>query len=316
MPPDTRTELEKTVDKSFPQSPGLWKPDRELKDTTSKFDDKTAREGAREIWNTNWRKELQGWEGAKEREAAFAARREAPAELGTGYLSFSRVAELDNMDLDLTSGLSSRGEGVAEEAKGVGGGGARGAGAKRQVWASTRGEGQKWKRSGRFTTAGVRATAEAIEKGEKGQTEEEVAAAIERDRAASAQAYERTKTQLLLSTVATAALGGWTCYQAYGKDAAVSWGIGAVGAVLYVRLLSRSADAVASEDEGAQLGGAASQPRILIPVFLVLFASKGHDKFLGTTGVDVNILALMAGFFSYKVSSFLQVVGAVVAGED
>merc|ERR1712078_505261 len=100
LPPDTRTELEKTVDKSFPQSPGLWKPDRE---------------GAREIWNTNWRKELQGWEGAKEREAAFAARREAPAELGTGYLSFSRVAELDNMDLDLTSGLSSRGEGVAEE---------------------------------------------------------------------------------------------------------------------------------------------------------------------------------------------------------
>lgn len=305
------------MDRAYPQSPGLWKPDRELKDTTSKFDDKTAREGAREIWNTNWRKELKGWEGQREREIAAAAAREAPAEAETGYLSFSRVSQLDDMSLDLTSGLAGPHGGGAAEAEGGSSGelppaaGARGGGASRQVWASGR-EGQKWERSGRFTTAGVRATAEAIEKGKKGQTEE----TLRRDKAASADAYNRMKTELLLSTVATAALGGWTCYQAYGRDVAVSWGIGALASVLYVRLLSRSVDSVASEDEGAQVGGAASQPRILIPIVLVLFASKYHDKFQGTYGIDVNILALIAGFFSYKVGSLLQVAGALVAGED
>ena len=191
------------------------------------------------------------------------------------------------------------------------GGGNRRCGIGDAGWASGR-EGQKWERSGRFTTAGVRATAEAIEKGKKGQTEE----TIERDKAASAQAYGRMKAELLLSTVATAVLGGWTCYQAYGRDVAVSWGIGALASVLYVRLLSRSVDAVASEDAGEQVGGAASQPRILIPIVLVIFASKYHDKFQGTYGIDVNILALIAGFFSYKVGSFLQVAGALVAGEE
>lgn len=46
---------------------------------------------------------------------------------------------------------------------------------------------------------------------------------------------------------------------------AASYGVGALGGLVYLRLLNRSVDGV-----GEGLGGAVGQPRLLIPVILAL----------------------------------------------
>lgn len=49
------------------------------------------------------------------------------------------------------------------------------------------------------------------------------------------------------------------------QEAAISYGVGAIGSFLYLRMLNRSVDSL-----GGGLGGALGQPRLLIPVVLAL----------------------------------------------
>lgn len=49
------------------------------------------------------------------------------------------------------------------------------------------------------------------------------------------------------------------------RDVAASYGVGALGGLIYLRLLNRSVDSV-----GGGVGGALGQPRLLIPVILAL----------------------------------------------
>ncbi len=55
--------------------------------------------------------------------------------------------------------------------------------------------------------------------------------------------YEQLKVEFQLWTVGLGLLGGITTYTAYSKDVAVSYALGAVAGLLYLRLLSRSVDA-------------------------------------------------------------------------
>lgn len=63
---------------------------------------------------------------------------------------------------------------------------------------------------------------------------------------------------------------------------AASYGVGALGGLVYLRLLNRSVDSV-----GGGVGGALGQPRLLIPVILALGYNRcvcgaGEMEFVGT----------------------------------
>jgi hypothetical protein len=58
------------------------------------------------------------------------------------------------------------------------------------------------------------------------------------------------------------------------QDVAASYLIGALGGIVYLRLLNKSVDSVGEGGLGAAAAGAASQPRLLIPVVLVLFFNR------------------------------------------
>lgn len=57
------------------------------------------------------------------------------------------------------------------------------------------------------------------------------------------------------------------------RDVAASYGVGALGGLVYLRLLARSVDAVG----GGGIGGALGQPRLLIPIILAL----GYNRHAG-----------------------------------
>jgi hypothetical protein len=58
------------------------------------------------------------------------------------------------------------------------------------------------------------------------------------------------------------------------QDIAASYLLGALGGIIYLRLLNRSVDSIGGASLGAAAGGLASQPRLLIPVILVLASNR------------------------------------------
>jgi ATP synthase protein I len=52
------------------------------------------------------------------------------------------------------------------------------------------------------------------------------------------------------------------------QETAISYGVGALGSFMYLRMLNRSVDAFGAE--GGGIGAALGQPRLLIPMALAL----------------------------------------------
>jgi ATP synthase protein I len=61
----------------------------------------------------------------------------------------------------------------------------------------------------------------------------------------------------------------------------VSYAVGALGGLLYLRLLGRSVDGVGGDGGGGGLG----QPRLLVPVILVLVFNRWGEGALGGWGL-------------------------------
>lgn len=58
------------------------------------------------------------------------------------------------------------------------------------------------------------------------------------------------------------------------QDIAASYLVGALGGIVYLRLLGRGVDSVAPTSFGEAAGSALGQQRLLIPVILVLFYNR------------------------------------------
>ncbi len=58
------------------------------------------------------------------------------------------------------------------------------------------------------------------------------------------------------------------------QEIAASYGFGAVGGLVYLRMLQRSVDGIGGSGLGEAAGGVASQPRLLVPIVLVLAANR------------------------------------------
>ena len=77
-----------------------------------------------------------------------------------------------------------------------------------------------------------------------------------------------------------------------------SYAVGAVGGLLYLRLLGRSVDSVG----GGAGGGGAGPPRLLIPVILVLVFNRWNQVYAESYGVTLQLIPMLLGFFTYKLA--------------
>jgi hypothetical protein len=86
------------------------------------------------------------------------------------------------------------------------------------------------------------------------------------------------------------------------QDVAASYAVGALGGFAYLRLLSKSVDAMGADGVGASAGGMASQPRLLIPIILGLGYNRFNQLYSAQLGVTLELLPMLVGFFTYKLA--------------
>ena len=129
------------------------------------------------------------------------------------------------------------------------------------------------------------------------------------------QAYEKLKTELLYMTGATAVILTPLISYLYSLDAGASYALGASGAMVYVRALSKVSDALPASNtfngETGQspvdiAGGAIGSQRLLIPVILVLVCNRFNTLYGDDLNLHLQIIVVVIGFFSYKVSTLVQ----------
>lgn len=90
-------------------------------------------------------------------------------------------------------------------------------------------------------------------------------AALQATRDAEQARYEQLKAELQAWAAGLTAVCLVATFAFYGRDVAASYGVGALGGLVYLRLLNKTVDSF-----GAGAGGALGQPRLLIPVILAL----------------------------------------------
>ena len=90
------------------------------------------------------------------------------------------------------------------------------------------------------------------------------------------------------------------------RDVAASYGAGALGGLVYLNLLNKTLEGFAGG--GGSAAAAAGQPRLLIPVILTLGYNRYNTLLAADTGLTLQLLPMLVGFFTYK--------GAVVARQS
>lgn len=245
------------------------------------------------IWNSNWKDALDYEESL--RKQVEEGRREAadgdgPGGDGKGFLSLTSKVDLNSMEVDLSQQLKPRPK--PQKSAGSGLQPPSNKGGYPQVPA-TRGEVRAWDRSGRYSRKVVAITPTE-------QSAEEIAAQV----AAETARYEELKRELQMWAMGLTAASLVATAVFYGRDVAASYGVGALGGLIYLRLLHRSVDGIGYGGIGAALG----QNRLLIPIILALGFNRYNLLFADSTGLTLQLLPILVGFFTYK--------GAVIARQS
>jgi len=249
------------------------------------------------VWNTDWAGALDAAEEARvNAKRPRAAPTPPPPPPGmpapSAGLSFSRVADLNDMSVDLSEALRPRKkEDTGSEGVGAGARAASSAAASTSSSTGFEGkptqtDGRRWTRGGKFARAAPGGAATPVD-----------AAAAAEDAAAAAAAYESLKADSQAWTAALGAAGAVAAASLHGPPSGLSFLAGAAGGALYLRLLHRSVDGVAG---GGGVGAAVGGQRLLIPLVLVLAANRFN--FFHPLGPDAvaDLPALLVGFFTYK----------------
>lgn len=246
-----------------------------------------------------WEAQLNTAERERKEKSKNAAASSAPR----GFLSLSRSMALDDLSVEIDSPVLQSSEPPVEgmtlaeglaplEAAFV-----PATGAPR--YAPTRGERKRWSGNSKFTTG---STAKELEAAREGEAER--AAAREADLAR----YATLKAELAGYTAGIAAVTTLTVAALYSGEAAGSYALGAAGGLLYLRLLARSVDSTTPGEKGISdvLEGTIGGQRLLVPAILVLGWNRWNALAAPVTGVELQIAPMLAGFFTYKIATLVQ----------
>ncbi|GMN35956.1 hypothetical protein TIFTF001_042326 [Ficus carica] len=216
----------------------------------------------------------------------------------SGFLSLNRVMSLDSMEVDLSKELTTP---VKREFKTQVEPAVQSEGSTATKWklAPTRREQEKWDRATKAATGGSEVMFREIR---RPRGDPEVLAAQSREQ------YFRLKKKLQMLTLGIGGVGLVSTYLSYSPEIAASYGAGLVGSLAYMRMLGNTIDSMADGAKGL-VKGAIGQPRMLVPVVLVMIYNRWNGILVPEYGfMHLELIPMLVGFFTYKIATFTQAI--------
>ncbi|KAG0487350.1 hypothetical protein HPP92_009445 [Vanilla planifolia] len=223
----------------------------------------------------------------------------------SGFLNLDRAMSLDSMEIDLSKELSQPTKRVLEQQVEAAG---RGLSAIQNPSVSaspkwplvpTRREQAKWDRANKAATGGT----DVIIHESTRKYGDPMVMEIK-----SKEEYIKLKKKLQLLTVGIGGIGVISAYVSYSAETAASFGLGLLGSLLYIRMLGYTVDSMAGGAQGL-VKNAVGQPRLLVPVVLVMIYNRWNEKLVPDLGfIHLELIPMLVGFFTYKVATFAQAI--------
>ncbi|RCV26696.1 hypothetical protein SEVIR_5G270000v4 [Setaria viridis] len=235
-------------------------------------------------------------------------RRSPVDEEESGFLSINRAMSLDSVEVDLSKELQAPTRPIlqtqveaARRGRAIGAEAVNGATSARWRLVPTRREQAKWDRAAKAATGGsdviLRESKSRVQQGDP----KELAARARED-------YLKLKQRLQLLTLGIGGVGVVSAYVSYSPEIAVSFGAGLIGSLVYLRMLGTSVDSLAG-GTGETVKSAAAQPRLLIPVVLVMMYNRWNGILVPDYGfMHLELIPMLVGFFTYKIATFAQAI--------
>ncbi|OAY57363.1 protein CONSERVED ONLY IN THE GREEN LINEAGE 160, chloroplastic [Manihot esculenta] len=220
-------------------------------------------------------------------------------EESSGYLSLNRVMSLDNLEVDLSKELTHIPKpmsGLPVEAAIKG----RIGNSKKWRLVPTRREQEKWDKATKAATGG----SDVILRETKRPEGDPVLLAAQ-----SREQYFKLKKMLQILTLGIGGVGLVSAYISYSPEIAASFGAGLIGSLVYIHMLGSSVDSMADGAKGL-IKGAVSQPRLLVPVILVMIYNRWNEILVPDYGLmHLELIPMLVGFFTYKIATLVQAMG-------
>lgn len=225
------------------------------------------------------------------------------AEPDSGFLSLNRAIALDSMDIDLSKELMQPSKATLERQVAA----ARRAASSEQRreenksrwrFAPTKREEEQWARANKSTSGG---TAKLMRDVDKKKVDPIKDAAIAKAR------YQKLKQDLQSTTLALGGTSLLGTYFAYSPEIAASYGLGLGGALVYIRMLGNSVDGLGAQNSSGAMKSAMGQPRVLVPVILVMLFNRWNTLVVPQYDViPLQLIPMLVGFFTYKAATFVE----------
>ncbi|KAJ6823388.1 uncharacterized protein M6B38_383785 [Iris pallida] len=222
-----------------------------------------------------------------------------------GFLSLNRAMSLDRVEVDLSNELKAPPKPVLEQQVEFARRGlppsASSGGASSPRWrlAPTRRELAKWDRANKAATGGTDAM---LRESKKPSGDPKLLADQAREQ------YFKLKRELQTLTLGIGGIGVVSAYFSYSPEIAASFGAGLLGSLVYIRMLGNTVDSMADGARGL-VKGAAGQPRLLVPVALVMIYNRWNGLLVPEYGfMHLELIPMLVGFFTYKIATFTQAI--------
>ncbi|XP_061349558.1 protein CONSERVED ONLY IN THE GREEN LINEAGE 160, chloroplastic isoform X2 [Gastrolobium bilobum] len=222
-----------------------------------------------------------------------------PKEEPSGFLSLNRVMSLDSLEVDLSKELSAPAnhnlDQQIEAAADVNV-------SKRVRWklVPTRREQEKWDRATKAATGGSDVMFRELRR----SREDPEVLAVQ-----SEEQYAKLKKKMQILTLGIGGVGLVSAYVSYTPEIAASFGAGFLGSLAYIRMLGSSVDALKTNGAKGLVKGAIGQPRLLVPVILVMVFNRWNGILVPEFGfMQLQLIPMLVGFFTYKIATFAQAI--------
>ncbi|XP_060209496.1 protein CONSERVED ONLY IN THE GREEN LINEAGE 160, chloroplastic-like isoform X2 [Lycium barbarum] len=220
----------------------------------------------------------------------------------SGFLSLNRVMSLDSMEIDLTEKLIAPSKPMLDPQVNE----SQASVSASQKWrpAPTRREQEKWDRAAKAATGGSEVL---LRETRRSKEDPNILAAQ------SEAQYLKLKDKLQLLTLGIGGVGIVSAYVSYSPEIAASYGAGLLGSLMYMRMLGNSVDSLRTDGPKALIKGAAGQPRLLVPVVLVMIYNRWNGILAAEYGLmHLELIPMLVGFFTYKIATFAQAIEEAV----
>lgn len=248
------------------------------------------------IWNKVWQPHLPSLD---EEPSPSPSSQKKPE---VGFLSLNRSIALDSIEVDLTKELAKPPKSVlALQVEALREGRATDEAIQQDKprWrmAPTRREQQQWARGRK---AGGMAML-VSEGGDGSNRIESKAVTVKKD-------YSQIKGNLQILTAIFGGAGIAVSYASYSSEVAFSYGVGLLGALAYIRMLGNSVDSLGESNSKGAARAALGQPRLLVPVVLVMCFNRWNEIVAPEFNVlHLQLIPILIGFFTYKAATVVEV---------